>query len=84
MSFTKLRIYQIVKEKPNRLKMIVIENNNLCRGNRLPEPVASLPVMSLSNGRTAHDEVLIISHYGYCLFWAGRTQGLPLRILIRF
>jgi len=40
--------------------------------------------MSLSNGRTAHDEVLIISHYGYCLFWAGRTQGLPLRILIRF
>lgn len=74
---TKLRIYQIVKEKTNRLKMIVIGNNNVCRGNRSTEASAEL-------SRGAYDEVLVIAHYGYCLFWAGRTRGSSLRILIRF
>jgi len=73
LSFTKLGIYQIVKEKTNRLKMIVIENNNVCRGNRSTEASAEL-------SRGAHDEVLVIAHYGYCCSGLGEHEVRPTNI----
>ena len=43
----------------------------------MTEPVVSLPVMSWSNGQTAHDEVLVIAVIDYS-FWANTVRlGSP-------
>lgn len=51
---TKRKTYQIVREKTNRLKMIVIGNDNIRVGNRSTEASAEL-------SRGAYDEVLVIA-----------------------
>jgi len=53
--------------------MIVIENNNVCRGNRSTEASAEL-------SRGAHDEVLVIAHYGYCCSGLGEHEVRPTNI----